>query len=65
MITGTAFALGLAAMGWIAAGYVGKSMGGESSMLVCAIFGVIAGYLGGDAVGSGIQEYYRSEERRS
>jgi outer membrane lipoprotein SlyB len=48
----------------VAAGYVGKSMGGESSMLVCAIFGVIAGYLGGDAVGSGIQEYYRSEERR-
>lgn len=48
-----------------AAGYVGRSHGSESAMLVLGIFGAIAGYLGGDAIGASIQEYYRSEERRA
>ena len=48
----------------VAAGYVGRSQGSESAMLVLATFGAIAGYLGGDAIGAGIQEFSRSEERR-
>lgn len=44
---------------------VGSSLGGESGMLISAILGGIAGYLGGDAVDSSIQEFYRSDEGRS
>ena len=36
-----------------AAGYVGRSHGSESAMLVLGIFGAIAGYLGGDAIAIG------------
>ncbi len=49
----------------VATGYVGNSLGGEAPMVIGGILGVIAGYLGGDAVGSSMQEFYRSEERRS
>lgn len=51
-------------VGGAAAGYVGQLHGSEATMLILGILGAIAGYLGGDAIGSGIQEYYRSEERR-
>ena len=47
-----------------AAGYVGRSMGSEAAMLILGTLGGIAGYLGGDAIGNSIQEFYRSEERR-
>lgn len=48
-----------------AAGYVGRAHGSEAAMVIMGLLGGIAGYLGGDAIGSSIHEFYRSEERRN